>query len=259
MAKKSMTFPAAITLLFASLSASAHFQTLIPDNDIMTDVSRPLSLSLRFTHPMEWGPVMEMGAPKQFGVLCDGKRSDLLSSLAPVKVEGRSAYVAKYARNAPGTCVFYVEPAPYWEKAERKYIIHYAKVVVDFMNCGDGWDALACLPVEIKPLARPFGLYQGNVFSGIVLKDGAPVPFATVEVEYYNEGRRAEAPTDMHVAQVVKADASGVFHYAMPHAGWWGFAALIDGPKTKGPDGKDAETELGALIWVKAYPWKETR
>jgi cobalt/nickel transport protein len=38
----------------------------------------------------------------------------------------------------------------------------------------------------------------------------------------------------------------------MPRAGWWGFAALIDGPAAKAPDGKPAKTELGGLIWVKA-------
>ena len=163
--------------------------------------------------------------------------------------------MAAYGRNVPGDAIFYVEPQPYWEQAERKYIIHYTKVVVDYLGSGEGWDALVGLPVEIQALSRPYGLYQGNNFRGIVLKDGKPVPFATIEVEYYNEGRRAEAPTEMHVTQIVKADASGVFSYTMPRAGWWGFAALVEGEKAKGPDGKEAATELGGLIWVKAYPW----
>ena len=39
----------------------------------------------------------------------------------------------------------------------------------------------------------------------------------------------------------------------MPRAGWWGFAALVDGPeKRNGPDGTPAAVELGGLIWVKA-------
>ena len=244
-----------ILLLLTSISANAHFQTLIPDSDIVDDVSKPLALSLQFTHPMEWGPRMDMAMPRQFGVLSGGRRTDLLGSLKQVTLEGKSAWTAEYKGNAPGSCVFYVEPAPYWEKAERKYIIHYAKVVVDFLGSGEGWDGLVGLPVEIEPLSRPFGLYTGNSFRGIVLRDGKPVPFATIEVEYYNEGRKAEAPTGMHVTQVVKTDASGVFSYSMPRAGWWGFAALIEGEKVKGPDGKDADTELGALIWVKAYPW----
>ncbi len=247
---------ASLAIIATALSANAHFQVLMPGSDIVSDISKPLPLSLLFTHPMEWGPVMEMAPPKQFGVLCDGRRTDLLGTLKPVKVEGKSAFSCEYSQKAPGDCVFYVEPAPYWEPAERKYIIHYAKVAVDFLASGEGWDALVGFPVEIQPLARPYGLYAGNLFSGVVLKGGKPLPFATIEVEYYNEGRQAEPATEMHVTQVLKADASGSFSYAMPRAGWWGFAALVDGPKTKGPDGKDASTELGGLIWVKAYPWK---
>ena len=37
-----------------------------------------IGLDLLFTHPMEQGPVMEMGPPRQFGVLVGGKRHDLL-------------------------------------------------------------------------------------------------------------------------------------------------------------------------------------
>jgi len=252
----------AITLLSLPLCASAHFVTLIPDTDIVADASKPLKLSLSFTHPMERGPIMEMARPKQFGVLRDGVKTDLMPALKESKQDGKSVYSAEYQQNTPGDCIFYVEPAPYWEKAERKYIIHYTKVIVDFLSFGEGWDKLVGLPVEIEPLSRPFGLYEGNEFRGVVLKDGKPVPNATVEVEHLNghEGLPlAEAPTDMHVTQVVKADASGVFSFAMPKAGWWGFAALVDGEKVKGPDGKEADTELGGLIWVKAYPWKQAK
>ena len=34
------------------------------------------------------------------------------------------------------------------------------------------------------------------------------------------------AESDPYVTQIVKADEKGVFTYAMPYAGWWGFAAL---------------------------------
>jgi len=54
------------------------------------------------------------------------------------------------------------------------------------------------------------------------------------------------------VTQVIKADANGVFAYSMPRAGWWGFAALIDGdePMTA-PTGEEVDVELGGLIWVR--------
>ncbi|MDD3446993.1 MAG: DUF4198 domain-containing protein, partial [Zavarzinia sp.] len=60
------------------------------------------------------------------------------------------------------------------------------------------------------------------------------------------------APNDAFVTQVVLADANGTFTYAMPRAGWWGFAALTEADETmKRPAGEDVPVEAGALIWVK--------
>jgi cobalt/nickel transport protein len=157
-----------------------------------------------------------------------------------------------HALAEPGAAIFFVEPQPYWEPAEGKYIVHYAKVVVDSYASGEGWDELVGLPVEIRPLTRPTGLWTGNVFSGVVLKDGAPVPFAEVEVEFINDGS-VTPPNDAFVTQVITADANGTFTYAMPRGGWWGFAALIEGdtPMTS-PEGEQVPVENGALMWVKA-------
>jgi len=79
------------------------------------------------------------------------------------------------------------------------------------------------------------------------------VPNAEIEVEFYNSGKKVKAPTDAHITQVVKADGNGVFSYAMPYAGWWAFAALIDDDVKIKKDGKQYPVELGGLIWVKAY------
>jgi cobalt/nickel transport protein len=47
---------------------------------------------------------------------------------------------------------------------------------------------------------------------------------------------------------VIKADANGVFSYVMPKAGWWGFAALLEGDDTmKNPEGEEVGVELGAI------------
>ena len=152
----------------------------------------------------------------------------------------------------PGAAVFFVEPQPYWEPAENKHIIHYAKVIVDSFASGEGWDALVGLPVEIQPLTRPTGIWTGNLFSGVVLKRGKPVPFAEVEVEFINDGGM-KPPNDAFVTQVIKADANGTFHYAVPRAGWWGFAALTEGEAPReAPGGQMAPVEEGGLIWIKA-------
>jgi cobalt/nickel transport protein len=246
-------FVAAAVALPGAQRAEAHFQMLIPSADVVSaDQGRSVDLDILFTHPMEAGPVMEMAPPRQFGMMVGGRKVDLLGKLDLKKIEGKTAYTASVELVRPGDHVFYVEPAPYWEPAEGKMIVHYTKVVVDFMGREVGWDQLVGLPVEIEPLVRPYGLWTGNAFRGIVRRTGQPVPFAQIEVEYYNQGRKVKIPNDAFITQVIKADAAGVFSYTMPKAGWWGFAALVDGDeKMKGPDGEPVDVELGGLIWVK--------
>ena len=237
----------------AAGEAGAHFQVLKPSTDTVTETSGgKISLDLIFTHPMERGPVMQMERPVRFGVKQAGRITDLEPQLQATTVDGKQAWQASYEIKAPGDFVFFVEPRPYWEPGEEKMIVHYAKVVVDGFGGGEGWDAMIGLPVEIRPLARPYGLWTGNVFRGIVEKNGKPAPFADVEVEWMNDGS-ITPPSDAFITQVIKADAGGGFSYAMPHAGWWGFAALVEGDKKiKNPAGKDVPVELGGLMWVRA-------
>jgi len=121
----------------------------------------------------------------------------------------------------------------------------------------EGWDKPIGLKAEIVLLIRPYGLWAGNIFSGTVLFKGKPVPNAEVEVEFYNGDKSIKAPTEAHVTQVIKADKNGVFSYAMPRAGYWGFSALLeDDKKLKHTDGKEYPVELGAVFWVKTYEMK---
>ncbi|MBN2450908.1 MAG: DUF4198 domain-containing protein [Lentisphaeria bacterium] len=242
----------------AAVAARAHFQVLLPSAEVVTaGGSRDLHLDLRFTHPMACGPVMEMGPPVRFGVLVKGRVTDLRSQLQEVRIDGKTAYTCDYRVASPGDHIFFLEPAPYWEPAEGKMIVHYTKVVVNAFGEEEGWDASVGFPVEVQPLSRPYGLWAGNLFRGVVLRQGKPVPFAEVEVEYWNEDSRIRAPSDPYVTQVIKADAQGVFAYAMPRAGWWGFAALVDGDEPlRNPDGVPADVELGALLWVRCAAMK---
>ena len=216
-----------------------------------------ISLDILFTHPMEQGPHMEMGKPKQFGVLAGGKKQDLLEMLKDKSYGGKTGYGATYDVQEPGDYVFYIEPAPYWEPAEGKMIIHYTKVVVSAMGAEEGWDEMVGLPVEIEPLVRPYGLWAGNQFRGVVKVNGKPEPFAEIEVEYWNEGKKVGIPADAFVTQVIKADAAGVFSYTMPKAGWWSFAALVEAEKEmENPEGTMVPVELGGLMWVKCTEMK---
>ena len=235
---------------------SAHFGMVIPsDNMVMQGENRTVTVTLSFSHPMEMVG-MELAKPKHFSVTKDGTASNLLDQLKPIKVMDHSAWQVDYNITRPGVYMFAMEPEPYWEPAEDCFIIHYTKTVVTAFGDDEGWDAELGLATEIVPLAKPFGLYAGNVFQGIVKLNGQPVPYAEVEVEFYNQDRSVQAPTDYMVTQTIKAAGNGLFTYAPPAPGWWGFAALNTADYKIKHDGEDKDVELGAVIWVHFEAWK---
>ncbi|MDL2269503.1 DUF4198 domain-containing protein, partial [Desulfosarcina sp. OttesenSCG-928-G17] len=199
---------------------------------------------------------MDMAKPKAFGVTTQGQRENLLGQLKSATVMEHTAWTADYAVKRPGVYIFHMEPQPYWEPAEDCFIVHLTKTVVTAFGDNEGWDAELGLATEIVPLAKPFGLYAGNVFQGIVKVDGKPVPYAEVEVEYYNQDKKAKAPTDDMVTQTIKADGNGVFTYATPAAGWWGFAALSTAKETLRHEDKEKPVEMGAVLWVYFHNWE---
>jgi len=243
----------ALALLFLVFSpARAHFGMVIPSDEmVMKGESREVALQIMFWHPFE-GMGMDLVKPAEFGVVANGQKEDLLATLSPQKLKGRDTWKTSYTIKRPGIYVFYLIPQPYWESAEDSYIVHYTKTVVAAYGEDEGWDEPIGLKTEIVPLSKPFGLYGGNVFQGVVLLNGKPVPGAEVEVEYFNVEGKYSAPTDYMVTQTIKADPNGVFTYAVPKAGWWGFAALsTDDRQIKGKD-----VEIGAVIWVNFHEMK---
>jgi len=246
-----------IIFLLGSLSITrGHFGMVMPSDDMVTQTdSKDIALKVMFIHPME-GDYMNMEKPAKFGVMVKGKETDLLATLKETKMKGLSTWETTYKIKSPGDHIFYVEPKPYWEPAEDCFIVHYTKVVVNSLGLEEGWDEEVGLKTEIVPLTRPYGLWTGNVFQGVVKVKGKPVPYAEVEVEYYNEDGKVKWPADPMITQVIKADGNGVFTYAMPRAGWWGFAALNEDEKKIKYEGEDKSVEIGAVLWVRTYDMK---
>ncbi|WP_024954587.1 DUF4198 domain-containing protein [Sulfurospirillum arcachonense] len=240
-------------LVFLTTVLNAHFQILIPKNDVVT-TSKKQTIDLAFMHPFEQ-TYMQMEKPNFFGYFLDGKKIDLTNKLKASKVKDFKTWSYTQKFKEMGDYQFFVDPKPYFEPSEGKFIRHLTKTIIDVHNAGEGWDQPIGVKAEIVPLTRPYSLYTSNIFSATVLYKGKPVPYAYIEVEYLNTNKK-EAPTDGHITQVIKADANGVFHFAMPKTGWWGFAALIDDDVTINKDGKEYPVELGALIWVKTYEMK---
>lgn len=246
---------AALALTLCAGTAGAHYGMIIPSTPMLAqEDGRSVGLTMSFSHPFELnGMVLER--PEAFSVTHEGETTDLAGDLKEATVMGQPGYTLDYPVTRPGTYVFAMTPQPYWEPAEDAFITHYTKTYVSAFGEDAGWDTELGLKTEIVPISKPFGLWAGNVFQGQVLFDGEPAPHAEVEVEFYNEDGTATVPSDLMVTQTIKADGEGIFTYATPAAGWWGFAALTTAEEPMMHEGEEKDHELGAVIWVRFEEW----
>jgi cobalt/nickel transport protein len=262
---------AGLLLGSASLVAQAHFVVLYtPETALLRGADLPFHLV--FTHVFNGGPTMPMEKPERFYYVKRQARHemtqeiDLLPLLEPVDwqaAEGRS--VQAWKANIPreqvrslGDYQFVVEPKPYFEEEEGLYIQQFTKVMVNVGGVPGNWNETLGLPAEIHALNKPYANWTGAVFRGLVLSDGIPVPYTQVEVEYLNHPldtannrfQDAALITPPHPAlgaQVLLTNEFGEFSFAMPKAGWWGFAALSVGPET---DYEGQPLSQDAILWV---------
>ena len=248
---------ASLVSMIAVAPAFAHYGMIIPNDPMISqEDGRSVELTMSFSHPFELDGMM-LDRPVSFSVTHEGVQTDLLGGLEGAEVMDDQGYTLDYRLERPGTYIFAMEPQPYWEPAEDAFIIHYTKTYVTAFGDDEGWDTELGLKTEIMPLSKPFGLWEHNVFQGIVKLDGEAVPYAEVEVEFFNQGADATVPDELMITQTVKADAFGVFTYAPPSDGWWGFAALntADYTLTEEGSGEEKAVELGAVIWVHFEEW----
>ena len=246
-----------VLMLLGGQQSQAHFGMVIPADPVITEQNRSTDISLSFSHPFA-GVGMDLEQPTGFYMVKDGQQTDLLSQLEPSKIMGSSGFLYHFRPKRPGVYQFIMEPKPYWEPIEDRFIIHYTKTIIPVFGSEENWMQTAGLPVEIRPLLRPFGNYLGNSFTGQVLINGKPAADAEVEIEYYNSEQRYRAPTDYHTTQVLLTDADGIFNFTCPLSGWWGFASLSLADYTlKGPEGQNKEVELGAVLWIYMDDYKD--
>jgi cobalt/nickel transport protein len=252
--------------LFA-FPASAHFQMFYTPESAL-EKGEIIDMKLVFTHPFEAGHTMDMGQPESLYVVHKGQKIDLLKNIKPIVwtslTNSGKAYELQYKLKGMGDYAFCLIPAPYYEAQEELYIQQMTKVFVNVAGIPTDWDGDMGLPAEIVPLDKPYALWTGNVFRGIVKREGKTVPFAEIEVEYLNHDpiinknsfakkAHVEAPQDAFVTMAIKADMNGCFTFGIPKAGWWGFAALGAGPRNT-HDGKELSQD--AVIWIQARDMK---
>jgi cobalt/nickel transport protein len=233
----------------------AHFGMIMPSQSMVEQGGNTnLDLTLAFCHPFEQNG-MDLAKPKKFGVLVDKQKTDLTGTLQETKVLDHEAWNTTYTLKKPGIYAFYFDPQPYWEPAENKYIVHQTKTYVAAFGAEEGWDEEVGLKAEIVPLTRPFGLFAGNVFQGMLKFKGKPVANADVEVEMWNADKKIKAPNDAFFPQVIKTDKNGVFTFAAPSAGWWAFSGLNLEKNAMEHEGKKVNVEYGAVMWVQFSEW----
>lgn len=259
--KKLILSVAAATTLF-SQAAFAHFQMLYTPNFALEKGS-DIVLKHVFTHPFADEHTMDMAGVEEFFVVQKEKKTDLKKSLKAITFKGKSnsgkGFESKYAAKRMGDHVFVMIPTPYLEKSEDAYIQQITKTIINVAGTPTDWDAELGLKAEIVPLTKPYAIWEGGSFTGIVKSEGKAVPYAEIEVEYLNAevdmkanamGKaKVEAPQDAFVTMTIKANKDGEFTFALPKAGFWGFAALGVGPDK---EYKGKELSQDAVIWVEA-------
>jgi len=244
-----------LTLLLLALPATvqAQFGLIFPSDDIVSPGETP-SVSLRlglFDPPGH--RFREMAKPRRFGVQLLGEQTDLLATLKPAQ-EQSTFLTAAFAIKRPGDHTFYVETTPQFDAADDQFLLHQAKLCVSALGLEEGWDEPVGLEAEIVPLSRPYGLWSGNLFSGQVLVNGDPAPYVSVEIAFLGLSPDTPAtvtfPAPPYLIQKIRADGNGIFHYAMPRAGWWGFAATMEADWTMQRNGDEKPVSLVTTIWV---------
>lgn len=249
-----------------STSAFGHFQMLYTPN---TALEKGQTIELRevFTHPFADEHTMDMAGVEEFYVVSKGKKTDLKSTLKEITFKGNSnsgkGYKSKYKARRMGDHILVLKPVPYYEANEGAYIQQITKTIINVAGAPTDWDSELGLKAEIVPLTKPYAIWEGGSFTGIVKSKGKVVPFAEIEVEYLNRDvdlktnsmgkSKVSAPQDAFVTMTIKANKDGEFTFAIPKAGFWGFCALGVGVDT---EYKGKELSQDAVIWVEAKSMK---
>jgi cobalt/nickel transport protein len=259
-----------VLVAWLAMPASGHFQLLYTEEAALNG-GQATNLLMLFTHPAHGGPNMDMGVPEALYVIsqrgedADPVTTDLTEYLEPITWTGEQGSSQAYAASLPravtrslGDYVFVLQPAPYYEGGEDKYIQQYTKMLMNIGGVPGNWAEPVGLPAEILPLDKPYANWTGGVFRGIVLSAGSPVPNAGLEVEYINYAPDLFAhsfatepdialPQGSFGTMSIRANARGEFTIGLPKAGWWGICALAVGPDTE-HEGKPLSQD--AVIWV---------
>ena len=267
--------PVLLTITLSS-KALAHFQMLYTP-DTALNKGKVVEIRQVFTHPFEDKYTLDMGKQhdtkeltmvESFYVINKKKKNDLTSKLKAIQFQGNNnaghAYAMKYKARKMGDHVLVLKAAPFYEQNQDIYIQQIVKTIINVAGAPTNWSDDLQLEAEIVPLVKPYAIWEGSNFTGIVKAQGEIVPFAQVDITYLNRdidiknnrmGKdKIKAPHNAFITLSIKANKEGEFTFTIPKAGFWGFCAQdLNSEKTY----KGKKLKQDALIWVEAKKMKE--
>jgi len=260
------TISAFLTTFVLSTSALAHYQMMYTEETAL-EMAKKINLNIVFTHPFSGAYTMNMSGVDELYVINRQKKKDLKKDLKEVVYKDINSdgkgYVLPYKARRMGDHLFVLKPTPYYDETTKGYIQEITKTIINVAGIPTDWDTELGLKAEIVPLTKPYAIWKGSSFTGIVKSNGKVVPYAKIDVKYLNRdidtktntlGKpQIKAPQDAFVNMVIKANKDGEFTFAMPKKGIWGFKATDIGSDK---EYKGKKLSQDAILWVQVKEMK---
>ncbi len=251
--KKRCLVISAIIMAGMVQSVCAHFPMLIHDAPFAS-VNQIVNLMFAVGHPYEQEYANPAKPEKVTAIFPDGQIVDLTDTLSQgtytVDELTANIYEFTFKPEEPGDFIIALDSEPEFG-LNNTLLQEYLKICVHAEEQG-GWDQRTGQPIEIMPLTRPYGIEEGYVFTGQVLKGDEPLAGVEVEIEQFLTHVPAleDLPPEPLITKVVKTDANGVFSQTLPHPGWWIAAASVEDAGEVTKDGGTYTLSGLAGIWI---------
>ncbi len=249
-------FPIRILPCLALLGLSpsplgAHFHLAIPDRPALGAGEKTV-LRLFFGHPFEH-ELADMAPPEGLKLVPpDGAAEDVTGRVVEEKVKSGGPneirrYAIDFAPKERGDYIFSLHTRLEFAGEEYGFYRDFVKVVIH-VQAEKGWDRAVGDPIEIVPLARPYGLRPGALFQARALLDGKPIEGASVEFERYNPRPPEKLPEGEFITSSARTGPGGLIAFTPDAVGWWSVSVSARrGALLR--DGKEHPLTVRATFW----------
>jgi nickel transport protein len=242
-------------ILLAPGPASGHYNMLFPSAAAVKK-GEVVEFTYQWGHPFEH-ELFDAPKPEKVNVLFPDlmTHKDLTSSLQSFKQAGAdgkdvACWKFNFTPSQRGDHSFFLATPPIWLDADKEFVQDIVRVNLH-VQTQNGWEADPGDGFRIIPLTRPYGLLSGMTFQGRVRRggDGMEEVSPLVEIERYNPAPPKDLPAEELITFTTRYDPNGVFTFAFPEAGWWGFTAQRSGGAQQ-RKGKDYPLRQRLTLWI---------